>query len=83
MANLAESRTPATLFEREYYFDEGLGESLNDHVAKLKKESEGAATVETRRDRDGFAIVKLSFAPKFKYNLDELLQLEPDDLDRI
>jgi hypothetical protein len=25
------------LIEREYYFDEGLGESLNDHIAELKR----------------------------------------------
>ena len=37
MERLAEARTPTTLFEREYYFDEGLGESLNDHIANLKK----------------------------------------------
>lgn len=82
MARLAEARTPTTLFEREYYFDEGLGESLNDHIANLKKQSEGV-TVETRRDRDGFAIVKLSLAPKFKYNLDKILQQDPAEAHKI
>lgn len=28
--------------------------------------------VYTRRDRDGFAIVKTTFKPEYKYNLDEL-----------
>jgi len=82
MARLAEARTPTTLFEREYYFDEGLGESLNDHTANLKKQFEGV-TVETRRDRDGFAIVKLSLAPKFKYNLDKILQQDPAEAHKI
>ena len=61
-----------TLNEREYYFDEGLGESLNDHTSNLKKQFEGI-DIQTRRDRDGLALVKLSFTPKFKYNLDEIL----------
>lgn len=82
MERLAEARTPTTLFEREYYFDEGLGESLNDHIANLKKQFEGVA-VETRRDRDGFAIVKLSLAPKFKYNLDKILQQDPAEARKI
>ena len=82
MESLAEARTPTSLLEREYYFDEGLGESLNEHIAGLKKQGEGV-TVETRRDRDGFAIVKLSFVPKFKYKLDEILGLDPDELERI
>lgn len=82
MASLAEARTSTTLFEREYYFDEGLGESLNDHIGSLKKQFAGV-TVETRRDRDGFAIVKLSLAPKFKYNLDEILQQDPVEAQRI
>lgn len=82
MASLAEARTSTTLFEREYYFDEGLGESLNDHIGSLKKQFAGV-TVETRRDRDGFAILKLSLAPKFKYNLDEILQQDPAEAQRI
>ena len=33
--------------------------------------------VETRRDRDGFAIVKTSFKQEFKYDLDEILAYDP------
>ena len=51
-------RNSDTLPTREYYFDEGLGESLAEHVDSLKKRFEGI-TVSTRRDNDGFAIVTL------------------------
>jgi len=27
---------PERLLEKEYHFDEGLGQSLNDHVSELK-----------------------------------------------
>ena len=58
---MAEARTPTKWMEREYYFDEGLGESLNEHIAKLRKTSGGEGLeIETRRDKDGFAIVKVS-----------------------
>ena len=30
-------RNSKQIMQREYYFDEGLGESLNDHTAELKK----------------------------------------------
>lgn len=36
--------------------------------------------VETRRDRDGYAIVKLSHKPTYKYDLDALLAAEPAEL---
>ena len=47
------------MMEREYYFDEGLGQSLNDHIQDLKKQF-SSIDIQTRRDRDGFPIVKLS-----------------------
>lgn len=34
-------RNSDSIMEREYYFDEGLGESLNDHTQKLKKDHPG------------------------------------------
>lgn len=49
---------PESLFEKEYHFDEGLGVSLADHMENLRKEYP-AATVVSRRDRDGFAIIKV------------------------
>jgi len=45
--------------EREYYFDEGLGQSLQEHVNELKKNFPDIK-LQTRRDRDGFAIVKMT-----------------------
>ena len=70
--NLHTLRSSEALFEREYYFDEGLGESLNDHTSTLKKDYPGI-TVQTRRDRDGLPIVKLIMKPTYKYNLDDLI----------
>lgn len=51
---------PERILEKEYHFDETLGESLDDHCETLKKQYPGV-TVQTRRDRDGFAIVKTLF----------------------
>ena len=33
---------PESLFEKEYHFDEGMGVSLNDHMANLRKQYPGA-----------------------------------------
>ena len=65
--------------EREYYFDEGLGQSLKEHTEQLRMEFPDVG-IETRRDRDGYAIVKLSHQKKYKYDLDALLAAEPADL---
>ena len=53
--------------------------SLNDHVAGLKKEYP-TAQVQTRRDRDGFAIVKVTFAPEFKYDLDTIMEADEETM---
>jgi hypothetical protein len=68
MEVLAATDTPERQLEKEYYFDEGLGQSLQDHTAELKKQFP-QMKVEARRDRDGFAIVKTTFAPEYKYDL--------------
>jgi len=65
--------------EKEYHFDEGVGVSLDDHVKKMKR-NYPTATVQTRRDRDGFAIVKLNFKPEYKYNLDDILEADPETI---
>ena len=39
---LLSARNSKTLFEREYYFDEGLGQSLNEHTKELKRNLPGA-----------------------------------------
>ena len=33
-----ELRNSSEVAEREYYFDEGLGQSLNEHIAELKQQ---------------------------------------------
>ena len=64
------------LAEKEYHFDESVGVSLRKHCRDLKARYP-SATVQTRRDRDGFAIVKLSFKPEYKYDLDTILAATP------
>lgn len=69
--------SPERLLEKEYHFDEGLGQSLNEHVAEVKDKFPDMK-VETRRDRDGFAIVKTSFKRELKYKLDEIINFDPE-----
>jgi hypothetical protein len=57
--NIMSLRNSTQILEREYYFDEGLGESLNDHIETLKKNYK-SITIQTRRDRDNLPIVKIS-----------------------
>ena len=76
---LKSNLTSDTLTEKEYHFDEGVGVSLDEHVKKLKA-TYPTAKVQTRRDRDGFAIVKLSFKPEYKYNLDDILEADAETI---
>jgi hypothetical protein len=50
---------------------------VKEHVEHLKKEFPDLQ-VEVRRDRDGYAIVKTQYKPTFKYSLDELDEVDPD-----
>lgn len=68
---------PESLIEKEYHFDEGLGVSLADHMATLRKEYPGA-TVMSRRDRDGYAIIKLQFRPEYKFDFDTLVNFDQE-----
>ena len=82
MELLRDSQSPDMLREKEYHFDEGVGVSLADHVETLKSRYP-QARVQTRRDRDGFAIVKISHEPEYKYNLEAMLDLaDPSYLKR-
>jgi len=63
--------TPERLLEKEYYFDERLGQSLDEHTEELKTKYPGMQVL-TRRDRDGFAIVKTTFEPEYKYKLEDI-----------
>lgn len=77
-----ERRTASQHLEREYYFDEGLGQSLSEHVQELRNQYP-KMTVYTRRDMDGFAIVKLAMKREYKYELDDIVNGDPEDLQRI
>ena len=64
--------------EKEYHFDEGVGVSLKEHTEDLKRRYP-LARVETRRDRDGFAIVKVTYKPEFKYDLDKIMAMDEQE----
>lgn len=68
--------------EREYYFDEGLGQSLADHVQSLQSTLKHAE-VSTRRDGDGLPIVKITTKRNFKYSLDDFLNIDQDQIEKI
>ena len=70
--------TDKTLYEREYYFDEGLGESLDKHVSKIKADFPDIQ-VQVRRDRDGFAIVRTLHKPQYKYDIDSIISFDKDE----
>lgn len=70
-------QSPQTLLEKEYIFDETLGESLQDHVQGIKEAYNDQFEVLVRRDRDGYAIVKTKFKPKYKYNIDDVANMDP------
>ena len=50
-------QNPKRLFEKEYHFDEGLGESVKEHVEGLKSRFPDLQVL-VRRDRDGYPIIK-------------------------
>jgi hypothetical protein len=69
---------PERLLEKEYYFDERLGQSLDEHTAELQSKYPGMK-VATRRDRDGLPIVKTTYEPEYKYKLDEIESWDSDE----
>lgn len=73
---------PGRLYEKEYHFDETLGQSLQDHVEELKKTFPDLK-VQTRRDRDGFAIVKTLYKPNYKYDLDLITKVDGSEMKKI
>lgn len=75
--------SPENLLEKEYHFDEGLGQTLDEHADELKQRFPGV-TVSTRRDRDGFAIVKTTHKREYKYDLDQIESFDAKaELDKI
>jgi hypothetical protein len=75
-------QSPERLHEKEYHFDEGMGQSLQEHVSELRERTPGLKVL-TRRDRDGFAIVKTEWSPEFKYTLDMDMDLEQANENRM
>ena len=69
---------PEKMFEKEYIFDEGLGQSLKEHVESIKTNFP-SIEVQVRRDRDGYPVVKTLYKPQYKYNLDEISNFNPDE----
>lgn len=71
-------QSPEKLFEKEYYFDEGLGQSLKDHIEELKSHFPDL-TILVRRDRDGYPIIKTQFKQKYKYNIEDLEKFNAEE----
>ena len=78
---LGQIENPEQLLEKEYHFDEGMGVSLADHMATLRKQYPNAQVL-SRRDRDGYAIVKVSFKPEYKYDIETLTQFNKEEAQR-
>ena len=78
MERMKTASSTETLMEKEYHFDEGVGVSLDMHIKDLKKKYP-AAKVQSRRDRDGFAVIKISNKPNYKYNLENILNYNEED----
>ena len=57
---------PERLLEKEYYFDESLGESLNEHCEKLKAQY-------------GFAIIKTLYDNAYKYDIARMETWDPEE----
>lgn len=66
------------LYNKEYIFDEGLGESVDQHVKKIK-ESFPNLEVTVRRDRDGYPVIKTHYQKKYKYDINELEKFNPEE----
>ena len=76
-----EIDNPELLMTKQYHFDEGCGVSLQEHVGQLKQ-SYPEAKIETRRDRDGFAIVKVSHEKEWKYDIDNIIGFDQAEEER-
>jgi len=79
---MIDAATSENMMEREYYFDEGLGQSLNEHTKQLHDQFP-SMNIDTRRDRDGLPIVKLTLKYQFKYDIDEIMNVDPEKMKQI
>lgn len=66
---------------REYYFDSNQGVSLEDHLDSVKKVYPNAK-IESYIDDDGFTVVKRTSQTEYKYNLNDLLNYAPTEVER-
>lgn len=55
---------------------------MNEHTAELRKQYPNIE-IFTRRDNDGFPIIKLAMKREYKYNLDDIMNADPEQLQRI
>jgi hypothetical protein len=55
---------------------------LREHITQLQGQLKHSE-IETRRDGDNLAIVKISYKPNFKYNLDKIMATDPEEINRI
>ncbi|CDW82520.1 UNKNOWN [Stylonychia lemnae] len=69
--------TSKQVLEKEYYFDEGLGESVNDHIQRIQAELPDIE-VSVRRDNDGYPLIKTLYRPKYKYDIDRILSFDAE-----
>jgi hypothetical protein len=65
---------------REYYFDPKQGVSLEEHIESVKKVNPDLI-VKTYVDNDGFTVVQRITPKKYKYNLQNLLDNTPEDME--
>lgn len=72
-----ELEHPESIFEREYFFDETLGQSLDEHLNEMKDKFPGTQ-VFSRRDKEGFAVIKMTFNQEYKYNLNDIEEWDKD-----
>lgn len=65
---------------REYYFDPKQGVSLEEHIESVKKVNPDSI-IKTYVDNDGFTVVQRITPKKYKYNLQNLLDNTPEDME--
>lgn len=66
---------------REYYFDPKQGVTLSQHIESVQKVFPDAK-IESYVDDDGFTVVKRTQEKKYKYNLNDLLNYAPSEVER-
>ena len=81
MREIYLSDLPGGLIEKEYHFDEKSGVELDQHIRKLEEQFP-EAKIETKQDREGFTLVKVSQKREYKYNMEDILKFDPEKFQR-